>query len=307
MDGIADKIIIPGLTFLSIMAVGASILLSKAQKRKNLETRMHEGISLEKGTSAMDKKKSGLVQLLEKIGNVASHGRASTTLWEELVRAGYYSRNAPAVYTGVKLILFVIGFVAAAIFLVPANLHIVTKINFIFFSGVSLFFVPNVLLRVRLKNRHDEICLHLPDAIDLLEICVSSGIGLGAAWNVVADEIQHVSPTLAGAMALTNFEIHLGVSRIDAMRHMATRTNVDQLSSLAATLVQTERFGTSIATALKEFAQSMREQRYFTAEEKAEKMAVKLIVPMVLFIFPAVLIIVAGPAVLAIFNMMKTY
>ena len=307
MDGIADKIVIPGLTFLSIMAVGASILLARAQKRKTLETRMQDGFTSETDTRAAGKKKSGLVQLIEKIGNVASHGRASTTLWEELVRAGYYSRNAPAVYTGVKLILFGIGFAGAAIFVVPSNFHIAAIINLIFLSAVSLFFLPNVLLKMRLKERHDEICLHLPEAVDLLEICVSSGIGLGMAWNIVADEILHVSPTLAGAMALTNFEIHLGVSRIDAMRHMAARTGVDKLSSLAATLVQTERFGTSIATALKEFAQSMREERYFTAEERAEKMAVKLIIPMVLFIFPAVLITVAGPAVVEIFKMIRTY
>jgi tight adherence protein C len=101
--------------------------------------------------------------------------------------------------------------------------------------------------------------------------------------------------------------MHLGVSRIDAMRHMAARTGVEKLSSLAATLVQTERFGTSIATALKEFAQSLREERYFTAEEGAEKTAVKMIIPMVLFIFPAVFIITAGPAVIEIAKMLMTY
>lgn len=307
MDALADKIIIPGLTFLSIMAVGASILLSRAQKRKTLETRMQEGFQIGAGARASDKKRSGPMRLLEKIGNLASHGRASTSLWEELVRAGYYGRTAPAIYTGTKMLLFAMGFACAAIFVVPAEFHIAAKINLIFLGGVSLFFVPNIVLKIRLKERHDEICRHLPEAVDLLEICVSSGIGLGMAWNIVADEIQHVSSTLAGAMALTNFEIHLGVSRIEAMRHMATRTGVDKLSSLAATLVQTERFGTSIATALKEFAQSMREERYFTAEEKAEKMAVKLIIPMVLFIFPAVLITVAGPAVVTIFKMMSTY
>jgi len=307
MDGIADKILIPGLTFVSIMTVGASILLAKAQKRKKLEARMQDYTPLKTDTTSVDKKKSGLVQVLEKIGNVASHGRASTTLWEELVRAGYYGRSAPAVYTGAKLILFAIGFAGAAIVVVPSNFHIAAKINLIFMSGVSLFFVPNVVLRIRLKERYDEICLHLPEAVDLLEICVSSGIGLGTAWNIVGEEIQHVSPTLASAMALTNFEIHLGVSRIEAMRHMAERTGVDKLSSLAATLVQTERFGTSIATALKEFAQGMREERYFNAEERAEKMAVKLIIPMVLFIFPAVLITVAGPAIVAVYNMIRMY
>ena len=305
MDTIGDKIIIPGLTFLSIVAIGASILLSQAQKRKTLEMRMQESAPIGTGGSASQKKKSGLLQLLEKVGNFASHGHASTSLWEELVRAGYFNTSAPAIYTGIKLLLFVVGLVGTALLIMPTEVYIITKIILIFLGGAFLFFVPNMKIMMRLKKRHDEISQHLPEAIDLLEICVSSGIGLGMAWNIVADEIQHVCPTLASAMALTNFEIHLGVSRVDAMRHMAERTRVDKLSSLAATLVQTERFGTSISTALRVFAASMREERFFTAEEKAEKMAVKLIIPMVLFLFPAVLITIAGPAVVAIFNAMK--
>ena len=307
MDAIADQIIIPGLTFLTIVTIGASILMSGTQRRKTLETRMRDSALIVAGTTASDKKKSGFLRFLEKIGNLTSHGRTSTNLWEELFRAGYYSKAAPAVYTGIKMLLFVLGLGCMAILVVPMEHHFTTKITLIFLGGIFLFFVPNALLRMRLKKRHDEISQHLPEAVDLLEICVSSGIGLGMAWNIVADEIQHVSPTLAGAMTLTNFEIHLGVSRIDAMRHMADRTGVDQLSSLAATLVQTERFGTSISTALREFATSMREERFFAVEEKAEKMAVKLIIPMVVFIFPAVLITVAGPAFVAIYKAMGQY
>ena len=307
MDTLADKIMIPALTFLSIVTIGVSILLSKAHKRKTLDTRMRDSALVVAGTTAPDKKKSSLLRLLEKIGNLSSHGRASTNLWEELFRAGYYGKAAPAVYTGIKMLLFILGLVSIAILILPTAHHLTTKMTLIFLGGVLLFFLPNVLLRARLRKRHDEIAQHLPEAVDLLEICVSSGIGLGMAWNIVADEIQHVSPTLGSAMTLTNFEIHLGVSRIDAMRHMADRTGVDQLSSLAATLVQTERFGTSIATALREFATGMREERYFTAEEKAEKMAVKLIIPMVVFIFPAVLITIAGPAFAAIYKAIGQY
>lgn len=204
------------------------------------------------------------------------------------------------------MLLFLIGLACSAMLLVPTQVHITTKLILIFLGGAFLFFVPNIMISMRLKKRHDEISHHLPEAIDLLEICVSSGIGLGMAWNIVADEIENVSPTLANAMALTNFEIHLGVSRSEAMRNMAARSRVDDLSSLGATLVQTERFGTSVAVALRVFAASMREERYAIVEEKAEKMAVKLIIPMVLFIFPAVFIITAGPAVLAIAKMMAT-
>lgn len=307
MDAIADTIIIPGLTFLSIVAIGTSILMSGAQRRKTLEMRLQESAWKGTGTAASDKKKSGLLRLLENIGNLASHGRASTSLWEELVRAGYFSANAPAIYTGIKMLLFVIGLVCTAIFVMPMESHFTKKFTFIFLGGIFLFFIPNILLKMRLKKRHDEICQHLPEAIDMLEICVSSGIGLGMAWNIVADEIQNVSTTLASAMALTNFEIHLGVSRVEAMRHMAARTGVDKLSSLAAILVQTERFGTSIATTLRVFAASMREERFFEVEEHAEKIAAKLIIPMVLFIFPAIFIITVGPAVIAITKAMGTF
>jgi tight adherence protein C len=307
MNDTTVQILVATLTFLSIVMIGISILISHSQKRKTLETRIHESTANLTETSAFEKKKPDLLNFLAKIGNLTSHGRTSTNLWEELFRAGYYSKATPAIYTGIKMLLFLIGLGGTVILVMPTGSQLTTKVTLIFVGGVVLFFIPNVFLKMRLQKRHDEIYRHLPEAVDLLEICVSSGIGLGMAWNIVADEIQYVCPTLSGAMTLTNFEIHLGVSRIDAMRRMADRTGVDQLSSLAATLVQTERFGTSIAMALKEFAASMREERFYVAEERAEKMAVKLIVPMVLFIFPAVLITVAGPAIITILQMIRQY
>jgi len=303
MDDMTDKILIPGLTFLSVMAIGVTILLLKARRKKRLETRLQGDLLQITYETEPGKKKSGLLRFFEVIGNYTSHGRSSTNLWDELVRAGFYSKAAPAVYTGMKMLLFLIGVGSAAILTLPMQLHPVKKINMVFFAGVCLFFVPNMLLKARLNKRRNEICLHLPDAVDLLDICVSSGIGLGSAWNIVADEIGNISPVLGDAMALTNFEIHLGVSRVDAMRRMAARTGVEKLSSLAATLVQTERFGTSIATALREFAVALREERFFTAEEHAEKVAVKMLVPMVLFIFPAIIIVTVGPAVVQIGDM----
>ena len=303
MNAAKHEIIIPVLTFFSVIAIGASILISRERKRKMLESRLQDSIWTGIGKAASGKKTSFL-QFLEKVGNLASHGHASASLWEQLVRAGYISTGAPAIYTGIKMLLFIVGLVAAAILVVPMQTYIATKITLIFLSGTIAFFIPNIIILMQLKKRHDEICQHLPEAVDLLEICVSSGIGLGMAWNIVADEIQHVSPILASAMVLTNFEIHLGASRVEAMRHMAVRTGVDELSSLAAILIQTDRFGTSIADTLRVFAASMREERSFRAEENAEKMAVKLIVPMVLFIFPAVLIIVAGPAAITIAKVM---
>jgi tight adherence protein C len=304
MNAIRYEIIIPLLTFFSVTAIGSSILVSWQHKRKMLAMKLQGSAWPEAGKEGT-RKKSPLLRFLEKVGNFASHGHASMDLWEQLIRAGYLSSSAPAVYTGVKMVLFLIGFVGTAALILPLKAYFVTKITLSFLGGVTLFFVPNVVLLVQLKKRHDEMYRHLPEAVDLLEICVSSGMGMDMAWNIVADEIQLVCPTLASAMALTNFEIHLGASRTEAMRHMAARTGVDELSSLAAILIQTERFGTSIAATLRVFAAAMREERSFTAQENAEKMSVRLLFPMVLLIFPSVLITAVGPAIIALYAVLK--
>jgi tight adherence protein C len=296
-------ILIGGLTFLSVIAVGVSILLARKRRSRMLESRLKENAWAHTDHKHAEKR-SRLPGLFEKIGNFASHGQVSTTLWEQLVQAGHFSAGAPAIYTGIKMLLFAGGLGTAAVLVMPMDVPFATKIAIISLGGAVPFFLPNLVLMLQRKARHREICLYLPQAVDLLEICVSSGIGLNMAWNMVANEIQQVSSVLSNEMALTNFEIHLGADRAEAMRRMARRTGAEELSSLAAILIQTDRFGTSVAAALREFAASLREERDFRAEENAEKMAVKLVIPMVLFIFPAVLIIIVGPAIVTIFKSM---
>ncbi len=183
---------------------------------------------------------------------------------------------------------------------IPGEYSMLKKYSLISMGGAVMFFIPNLVVIYQKKKRQEEVQHHLPDVVDLLEISVSSGVGLDMAWNLVADEIDEVSPVLGTAMDMSNFEMHLGASRTEALRNMSVRTGAEQLSSLAAILVQSERFGTSMAIALREFARSMREERRLNAEEKAEKMAVKLIGPMVLFIFPTIIIVMVGPAIVNI-------
>jgi tight adherence protein C len=169
-----------------------------------------------------------------------------------------------------------------------------------------MFFVPNIVLSIRREKRRKTIRRGFPDAVDLLEVCVSSGMGLDMAWNLVGREITHVHPILAEEMALTDLEVHLGEKRVVAMQHMAERTGVDEVRSLAGMLLQSERFGTSIADALRTFTVSMRETRIANAQEQAEKTAVKLIFPMAVFIFPAMFVVLAGPAALRIMKFLLT-
>jgi tight adherence protein C len=298
--GLSD-IIIPFLFFISTMAIGISFILSWQKRQMMLRIRLQDNRLVD-----MPKKQKmgefNILKLLAQIGNFVSHGNVSKSLNEQLLRAGYPSSVAPAIYTGTKALLFLLGFVIAAMLLLPSGLDNTQKIAVMAMFAAVLFFLPNFFVLIQLKKRKEEIRRHLPEAVDLLEICVSSGIGLDMAWHIVSEEIRQVSKVLADAMSLTNFEINLGASRVEAMKHMAERTGADELSSLATILIQTERFGTRIADTLRVFANSIREERNFTAEENAEKMAVKLLFPMVLFIFPAVIVTVAGPALIILFS-----
>jgi tight adherence protein C len=289
------------LTFAVVLFLGTAFLLVRSQYRRRVHERLETGMAEMTNTEPA---RPWLVRFLEQFGNYVSHGRASTSLWEQLVRAGYMSRAAPAIYTGIKLLLFAVGLAAAIIVVLPLDYSLPKKIWLITMGGAIPFFLPNLVVRTQEKARRQEIRQYLPDAVDLLEICVSSGIGLDMAWNMVAEEIHHMSPVLGTAMDLSNFEMHLGTSRTDAMRHMAVRTGAEQLSSLAAILVQSEHFGTSVATALEEFANWMRDERHLHAEEAAEKLPMKLLFPMAVLIFPAILVVAMGPALIHIFRVL---
>jgi len=300
LGGLGPQLIVGLLVFVAVIFIGVIVLFVREQRRKAATRRLRETGSPEPVRPII--RESRFLRTVERIGNYVSHGRASTSLWEQLIRAGYMGRGAPAIYTGVKILLFAVGITVAAVLVLPTDMDMTRKLMWICLSSVGPFFLPNMFIRLQEKKRQDEIRQFLPDAVDLLEICVSSGIGLDMAWNMVAAEIHHVSAVLGNAMDLSNFEIHLGVSRTQAMRNMSIRTGAESLSSLAAILVQSERFGTSVATALQEFAAWMREERNLNAEERAEKLPIKLLFPMVLFIFPAILVVATGPAFLALFR-----
>jgi tight adherence protein C len=299
LDWTSPQVLVALLSFASVLFVGVGFLFLREQRRRALSRRLETG-DFRYGHPSGPRRPGHFLKFLEEIGNVVSHGHASTSLWEQLIRAGYMSRAAPAIYTGIKILLFAAGLTITAMLAMPTDQTLVKKISLVSLGAVVPFFLPNLIVLHQERKQREEIRQYLPDVVDLLEICVSSGIGLDMAWNVVSEEIHHVSNVLGTAMDLSNFEMHLGASRTEAMRSMAARTGADQMSSLAAILVQSERFGTSVAVALKEFAASMREERRMTAEENAEKMAVKMIVPMVLCVFPAVVVVTIGPAAINI-------
>lgn len=294
-----EIVLIPVLVGLAVIGVGGALILSRYARRAPIVARLN-GIAGGELQAPASENAPWLAQVVGDIGTAVTSGKASITLKEQLTQAGYHEAGAAAVYIGAKMILLVVGVLASLVLVAPASIAPHLKFFIVGAAGFLLFLLPNMVVSARRSSRQKQIRRHLPDAIDLLEVCASAGMGLDMAWNSVTDEVRPVSQTLADEMALTNLEIHLGATRADAMRHMAQRTGADDLSSLVAVLVQSERFGTSIADALQTFATSMREVRSQTAQESAEKMAVKLIFPMVVFIFPACILIMAGPAFLAL-------
>ena len=152
--------------------------------------------------------------------------------------------------------------------------------------------------------RRERITLALPDALDLAVVCVEAGLGLDQALMRIAEELRGSHPELSEEFRLRNIEINMGRSRADAFRNLSVRTGSDDVKALTAILIQTDRFGTSVGTALRVFAESLRLKRRQRARERAAKLPVKMIPVMVLFIFPSVFVVIVGPAVIQIIRML---
>jgi tight adherence protein C len=296
-------LLLPILVFFSVLALGGAIVIALTYRRKSIEPRLR---SIKGEIAIAPTGDAGLMRMVNRVGEAAAPKEPSSKLKQNLARAGYFGNSAAATYIGIKIVLLVIGLSLSmtVVLLTPFSL----AMELYTVAGVSLifFFIPNLWVASRRRGRQTEVRQHLPDVVDLLEICVSAGMGLDMAWNSVADEIRTVSDVMADEMALTMLESQLGAPRTVAMRHMAERTGAQELASLVALLVQSDRFGTSIADALRTFANSMRESRSQRAEEAAEKTAVKLLFPLVLFIFPVMLIVAVGPTALRLYSLFST-
>jgi tight adherence protein C len=221
-----------------------------------------------------------------------------------LANAGFRSDSAVAVYLGLRVAVL-IGFLllGLAIFLPQYGLTLDVLKPLVLFGGLG-FYLPNVILWFLRKRRQDAIFLSLPDALDLLVVCVESGLGLDAAMRKVCDEMKDHAKVIAEEFSLANFQLQMGRPRREVLHDLGVRTGVDDVRSLAAILIQADRFGSSIAQALRVQSDSMRTRRKQLAEEKAAKTAVQLIFPLVLFIFPGIFVVLVGPAAISIMQTM---
>ena len=224
-----------------------------------------------------------------------------------LIQAGYPTPSAIPIYLATRALLPAAMGGGALITLPLLGFSpILAMLGVVYFGGLG-YVLPTLYIGMRARKRQKEMQRALPDALDMLVVSVEAGLGLNQALVRVAEEIDRLSPVLSEQMSLVNYEIRAGTAREEALRNWADRTGLADIASLAGMLIQTDRFGTSVAQALRIHADTMRTKRRQRAEEAAAKTTIKLIFPLVFCIFPAMFVVILGPALIQIMAALKGF
>lgn len=299
---------LPLIVFVVFMLLtwGAMSLLSqgKTKAEVRLERLGRNQSSADFELENPDKKNrfSGLKEAISSLGGAMEPKSEleKNQLKVKLANAGFRSEAAPMIYHGIRMVSLGICLVPAIAFFLLKDGFTLKSMQYIVILGGVGFYLPQVGLWWLRSKRQKEIFLTLPDALDLLVVCVESGLGLDAALRKVTDEMKDHAKTICEEFAIGNMQLQMGRSRREVLHDLGVRTGVDDMRALAAILIQADRFGSSIAQALRVQSDSMRTRRRQLAEEKAAKTAVQLIFPLVLFIFPAIFVVLVGPAAIQI-------
>ena len=294
------------MTFLPILAfvfgtlvVMAVALVFGSSKTVAIDQRLREvtGAAPVAGDDGTSKQ---VYELLQRVGErLPKRPKELGTLRLRLVQAGFRRRDALPVFLTIRVGVAILAFaVCATPFVMQPNLTVALAA-----LGVG-YVLPGMVLARLAKRRQHRIRLALADALDLLVISVEAGLGLDQALVRVGQELELSHADLAGELRLANLELLAGKPRSEALRNLADRTGVDDLNSLVAMLVQTDKFGTSVANSLRVFSDTLRTKRRQRAEEAAAKTGVKMVFPLVLCIFPAIWVVTIGPAAIQFVNML---
>jgi len=227
-----------------------------------------------------------------------------TQLRAKLIQAGYRQRPAQTIYLAAKTIMLVLCAGGAIAFAQVMGYDMTTSIGAVCLGAGLGFVAPGIWLSSSISGRQEKIRRGLPDILDLLVVSVESGLALDAALKRVGDEMGRVHPDISEEFRIATVEGQMGIPRSEALDNMSARVGLDELRSLVSVITQAERFGTSVAKALRSQSEALRTKRRQAAEEKAQKTAVKLMIPLVLFIFPAMGVVLAGPAAI---NLMEAF
>ena len=304
--------ILPFAIFIAVAAaiwfVTDTFLFNKSKTEERLDRMKSHRESAP--TESNPSQKSGLGKMLEQHSESLAKPlqpkseKEQGKIRERLNFAGYRSEESMIVFLASKFIFGAVGlFIGGGISLVMTGLSVRSLTTTFMFGGL-FFFAPDVLLALKGRKRKEKIFLGLPDALDLLTVCVEAGLGLDQAMRKVADEISKSQPVLAHEFAISNMQVQMGRLRDEVYTELGKRNGVEDLQTLASSIVQTDKLGSSISKALRVQSDAMRTRRRQIAEEKAAKTAVKLIFPLVIFIFPGIFVVLVGPAAITMINEM---
>lgn len=305
----------PLAAFLAMALVVWGVLSAIAEKQSRASDRLDRLIKgaagRRTGSSLLMRRQDRIQELVNRAApalskplkpkDAAELGRLRLTL----LNAGYRGEQAVQIYLGIKFFALLVGLAVAVPLAYVRHGLSQAGITYMVLAGGLGFYLPGIVLGRIKKKRQEGIFLGLPDALDLMVVCVEAGLGLDAAMRRVALEMVGSCPVLCEELAIANFQVQMGRPRREVLHDLGRRTGVNDVRALAAVLIQAERFGSSIATALRVQSDSMRVKRRQMAEERAAKCAVMLILPLILFIFPGIFVVLVGPAALQIADMFK--
>jgi tight adherence protein C len=239
--------------------------------------------------------------LLKKLGNVIpSNPKDANTMQRKLIRAGFRGENALKTLYGAKLVFAILLPLIMLLFVANSSAEQSNKVMAVLAAVAMGFFGPNEYVKIVAQKRQKQIQRGLSNSLDLMVVCVESGLGLDQAIMQVAKELEHAHPEISEEFALVNLELKAGKRRIEALRNLAERAGVNDLKKLVAVLIQADRFGTGVAQSLRGHADYMRVQARQIAEEKAAKLGVKLIFPIFFCILPTLFVVTVGPVAMRI-------
>jgi len=266
--------------------------------------------SSEPADSVLARVSSAVTELVEKTSPrlakplEPTNAKDADQLRMRLSHAGFRSEYARTVFLAAKVVCLAAGFfLGGGAILFAGEVTRQAMLRVMIYAGCG-FFVPDTILRMLTKRRHEQLFFGLPDAIDLMVVCIEAGLGLDQAMRKVADEMRKSRPAVAHEFELSTLHLQMGLNRVQVFRDLGQRNGEEDLRSLAAVMIHASRFGTGIGQALRSHGEAMRIRRRQLAEERASKSAVKLIFPLVLFIFPAIFVVLVGPAAINIIRVL---
>jgi tight adherence protein C len=299
-------IVLPIMIVISVALIVYALIPTKSEEKDRVKRRMVGRKAVDEVAEVRKQaRESVTAKMVQKVAPIAvrpvmpKDSAEMSKLRQKLCSAGFRRDNASQVFLASKTLVGIAGLAGGGLYAWMKGYDMTNTVGAIICGMGIGFMAPNIWLGSVSKKRGDKIKYGLADTLDLMVVAVEAGLGLDAAIQRVSDELRNVHPELSEELQIAMLETQMGIPRSEALDNLAQRTMVDELRAMVAMINQAERFGTSIARALRNQSEALRMKRRQAAEERAQQCAVKLMLPLILFIFPAIFVVLAGPAALS--------